>query len=199
MEILLAQGAEAHIYLKNTIVRKVRSEKKYRIPEIDQRLRKARTLREAKILQKIYAFNFAPEYIGTNNKDTITMKYIQGQKLASCLEKTYCTHLGKVIGAHIKQLHDIGIIHGDLTTSNMILQKSNVFFIDYGLSFFSEKVEDKAVDLHVLREALEAKHHTIAVAVFHAIITAYNDKEVLKKLEKVQKRGRNKEKKIVSI
>jgi Kae1-associated kinase Bud32 len=92
----------------------------------------------------------------------------------------------------------MGIIHGDLTTSNMILN-SEVFFIDFGLSFFSEKVEDKAVDLHLLRQALESKHYKVWEECFTAVRQGYegtaNDAElVLKRLEVVESRGRYKRK-----
>ena len=62
------------------------------------------------------------------------------------------------IGASIAKLHNANIIHGDLTTSNMIISKNKLYLIDFGLGFESHKAEDKAVDLHVLKEALEARH-----------------------------------------
>ena len=63
-----------------------------------------------------------------------------------------------LVGESIAKLHDSNIIHGDLTTSNMILKNKEVYFIDFGLGFQSHKIEDKAVDLHLLKQALEAKH-----------------------------------------
>ena len=91
-------------------------------------------------------------------------------------------------------LHNSAIIHGDLTTSNMILNKE-IYLIDFGLSFFSEKSEDKAVDLHLLKEALESKHYKIWEDAFKIVLEAYRKEakrasETLKRLEQVEKRGR---------
>jgi len=96
-------------------------------------------------------------------------------------------------------LHNEGIIHGDLTTSNMMVSEGEVFLIDFGLSFFSDKVEDKAVDLHLLRQAIESKHHTVYETAFAEVLKSYeenceNSKEVLKRFEIVESRGRNKAK-----
>ncbi|MEK6868309.1 MAG: lipopolysaccharide kinase InaA family protein, partial [Nanoarchaeota archaeon] len=127
------------------------------------------------------------------------IEYLNGKRLSECLEKESWAKIGKEIGKKIKQIHDKGIIHGDLTTSNLILKKSpmskanvEIFFIDFGLSFFSEKTEDKAVDLHVLEEALESKHYTISKKMFAAVKKAYNDPIILKRLQEVEGRGRNK-------
>jgi len=96
-------------------------------------------------------------------------------------------------------LHNHLIIHGDLTTSNMILNKE-IYFIDFGLSFFSEKAEDKAVDLHLLKEGLESKHYRIWEECFRCALEAYRKEankssETLKRLEIVEKRGRYRAKK----
>jgi Kae1-associated kinase Bud32 len=190
----IAQGAEATIYQKDNIVIKERPRKSYRSSIIDNKLRGSRTRREAKVLEKTHSLQFTPKLIKTNKKDTIEMEFIPGQKVACCLEERKYETIAKTIGKQIKALHTLGIIHGDLTTSNMILTNKNVdiFFIDFGLSFFSQKIEDKAVDLHVLSEALNAKHHTIANEVFTIIKDAYSDKDVLSRLEQVEMRGRNK-------
>ena len=96
-------------------------------------------------------------------------------------------------------MHNNNIIHGDLTTSNMILNKE-VFFIDFGLSFFSEKIEDKAVDLHLLKEALESKHSNIWERSYKAALDSYfkkavDGRQVLERIKIVEKRGRYKGKK----
>ena len=108
-------------------------------------------------------------------------------------------NLVKEIGEKIAVLHNNHIIHGDLTTSNMIFNEE-VYFIDFGLSFFSHKIEDKAVDLHLLKQALESKHYKIWEKAFKTALETYkknaeNSDEILKRLEKVEKRGRYKQKK----
>ena len=95
-------------------------------------------------------------------------------------------------------MHQQGIIHGDLTTSNMILSEKDkkVYFIDFGLAFHSIKTEDKAVDIHLLKEALQSKHFLIANEIWKEFVRVYGkqNKEVLERLEKVEKRGRYKQK-----
>ena len=188
---LIAQGAEAELYKNNNKIIKNRVQKSYRIKELDSSLRKSRTKREAKILQK--QFNFTPKLLKTNTT-SLEIEYIKGPKLACCLEKRDYKKIAKIIAKQIKALHKKDIIHGDLTTSNMILTEKNnkVIFIDFGLSFFSKKIEDKAVDLHLLEQALESKHHTISKEVFTIIKKTYNDEEVLNRLKQVEKRGKNK-------
>lgn len=188
---VLAIGAEAVLTLERGKVIKKRTQKKYRISAIDTRLRSSRTRREVKVLEKLHDLGFTPKVLFSDNEEIIEIEFLHGKKLADCLEQTDCVALGKEIGRKIKQLHDHGIIHGDLTTSNMIYSPP-VYFIDFGLSFFSQKIEDKAVDLHVLEEALESKHHRISKKVFAAVKEAYGDKDVLQRLLEVELRGRNK-------
>ncbi|MFH1850324.1 MAG: KEOPS complex kinase/ATPase Bud32 [archaeon] len=193
----IASGAEAVIYLDGNIV-KERIPKKYRIPEIDVPLRKSRTRREAKILDRLSKAGFpAPRPLGSDEKKmTISMDFIDGDKIRDILEKSSCRTLCSEIGKKVALLHNMGIIHGDLTTSNMIL-KGEVYFIDFGLGFFSEKIEDKAVDLHLLRQALESKHYTIWEEAFDSVLAGYkstaeNCPEILRRFQTVEARGRNK-------
>ena len=175
------------------------------------------------------------------------MPFINGKKLSEHLDnfplnkqKQICTQTGESIA----KLHDNDIIHGDLTTSNMIFvedlpahqssqidgdyvkekqnkkiipltnkkllcggggveldkSKSNfkIYFIDFGLGFISRKIEDKAVDLHLLKQALEAKHFKNWEILFENVIEGYKKypkyKEALERLKAVEKRGRYKEK-----
>jgi Kae1-associated kinase Bud32 len=189
----LTSGAEATIFLdKNQIIKK-RVKKNYRIEEIDSVLRKSRTRREAKILEKIPVK--APKILGTNKEDTIQMEFINGKKVRDVLDEN--VSLAEEIGTKVAKIHDEGIIHGDLTTSNMIL-KEEIYFIDFGLSFFSEKVEDKAVDIHLLKQALESKHHKVAKKAFEEFLKGYKKankfKEIMTRFKIVEERGRYKKK-----
>ena len=197
---LIAQGAESKLYLEKIKVVKDRFRKTYRIKEIDEKLRKFRTKREAKVLDKLQKINFStPELINNNERDTLEIKYIKGKLIKDKLNENNCIKLSKEIGEKIAILHNNNIIHGDLTTSNMILNKE-VFFIDFGLSFFSEKIEDKAVDLHLLKEALESKHSNIWERSYKAALDSYfkkavDGRQVLERIKIVEKRGRYKGKK----
>ena len=103
----------------------------------------------------------------------------------------------KQVGESIAKIHDADIIHGDLTTSNMILSNERVFFIDFGLGYISKKIEDKAVDLHLLKHALEAKHFKNWKILFEKFLEGYKkgkeSKKILERLTAVEKRGRYKE------
>ncbi|MBI3027167.1 Kae1-associated serine/threonine protein kinase [Candidatus Woesearchaeota archaeon] len=195
MKKLIAQGAEAKLFLEGNAILKNRFKKSYRIKEIDDKLRGFRTRREAKILKKLEAMNFpAPKLIKNDERENLVIEMIDGKLVKDILEKQHHTNLCSEIGKKISVLHNNGIIHGDLTTSNMIL-KTEIFFIDFGLSFFSNKAEDKAVDLHLLKEGLESKHYRIWQDCFKCAVDAYKKEakksaETLKRLEIVEKRGR---------
>ena len=198
---LMYQGAEAKLYLKDNKIIKDRFKKEYRIEQIDSKLRKSRTKREAKIFDKLSTINFpSPKLIVTDKKEKIVMEFIKGPKVRDILEEKDYKKLSEEIGKKIAILHNNDIIHGDLTTSNMILSKE-IYFIDFGLSYFSHKIEDKAVDLHLLKQALESKHYKVWEKCFDSAVKGYkkeckDSSEVFKRLETVEKRGRYKGKKI---
>ena len=197
---LISQGAEAKLFLEGDKVIKNRFTKSYRIKEIDQKLRSFRTRREAKILQKLESINFrSPRLISSDDKENIIIEKVSGNLLKDILEKSNYKKLCNEIGSKIAVLHNNSIIHGDLTTSNMIFN-NRVYFIDFGLSSFSEKAEDKAVDLHLLKEGLESKHYKIWEDCFKCALDVYkkeakNSSETLKRIEVVEKRGRYRAKK----
>jgi len=192
---IIQQGAEAIIIHNKDEVIKRRVSKGYRHPDLDKKLIKRRTKSEAKILDKTSEFANTPKPIITTSNG-ITMPYIEGKKLSEHLEKIDYKKICKEIGKQIGKIHDADMIHGDLTTSNMILDKQDkLFFIDFGLGFHSSRIEDKAVDLHLIRQALEAKHFSIYEDAWKAIKTNYSSKDkklILTQLEKVESRGRYK-------
>jgi TP53 regulating kinase and related kinases len=194
---LISRGAEAEIYLDKDKIIKKRIAKSYRIKELDSQLRKFRTKREAKIIQKLPKEIPHPELLNVNDTSmTIEMSLVKGEKVRDILDKnvSLCVDIGKKIAL----MHNAGIIHGDLTTSNMIYQ-DKLHFIDFGLSFFSEKVEDRAVDLHLLKQALESKHYRVFEEAFSLVMKGYKSesetfKEVKARFDQVELRGRNKAK-----
>mgnify|MGYP001561246109 CR=1 FL=1 len=193
---IICQGAEAILYQEKNKLIKHRIPKSYRIKEIDDKLRKFRTRREGKILEK--ASINVPKIFKIDDKDMkIEMEFIPGKLLKDILDDLSISERNKIckqIGEEISKLHEQSIIHGDLTTSNLIYYNKKIYFIDFGLSFFSHKIEDKAVDLHLLKQALESKHYKHFESTFKAILSAYKNKEVLSRLEIVEKRGRYKRK-----
>jgi len=193
---IISQGAEAFLFKQGNTVLKQRIIKSYRLPVLDEKLRKQRTKREIKSLEKALLLIPVPKVLSSSTYE-ITLEHIAGKKLSEHLDtlknaRTIC----KKIGIQLAKLHDANIIHGDLTTSNLILKEVErqglkdllilddsqepkvleepmvpyVVFIDFGLSFESSRAEDKAVDLHCLKEALEARHFKHAESFFKAVL-----------------------------
>ena len=200
---IIQQGAEAVIILSNNFIIKDRIKKSYRIKELDTKIRSRRTKSEAKLLEKASELINSPKSFfqpSIKNSTKLKMPFIDGKKLSDHLDnfplnkqKQICNQIGQ----DVAKLHDKNIIHGDLTTSNMILVESNkIFFIDFGLGFISHKFEDKAVDIHLLRQALEAKHFKNWEVLFKEVIKGYkaskDAEKTLNQLIKVEKRGRYK-------
>jgi len=201
MENIVATGAEAVLIHKDSKLIKRRIKKSYRLPIIDEKLRKTRTKKESKLLEKASNLIPVPKIIKVSDESKeIEMEFIEGKKLSTHLDNLpNAIEICKTIGNQIAILHDNNIIHGDLTTSNMILSNKDnkVYFIDFGLGFESKKIEDKAVDLHLIKQALEAKHYLNYQKFFEAILDGYKASKhhamVLNRLKKVELRGRYKQ------
>lgn len=209
---ILNQGAEAVIERRGNEIIKKRIEKSYRIKEIDDKIRKLRTRSEARILEKASKIISVPKVLKVDeNTKEIIMENINGTRLSDSLDtfdlqkqKDIC----EKIGESISKLHNENIIHGDLTLSNMIYENNmknpekrgdiEVFFIDFGLGFISAKIEDRAVDLHLLSEALEAGFAKNRETLFDSVKEGYSKdyqdaKLVLERFKAVEKRGRYKQ------
>jgi len=202
---LIQEGAEAKIYLKNNLILKERSKKKYRHPIIDLQIRKRRTKHEAKLLYKAKVAKInVPKVFNINkkleptDKFNLQIEYLDGDKLSDTLnkysqEKQFSTM--QKLGRQVALMHSNNIIHSDLTTSNTILKENKVYLIDFGLGYISPKTEDKAVDLHLIKQALEAKHFQNHKQLFENFLKSYKFKEsqkIIERLEIVEKRGRYK-------
>ena len=197
---LIAQGAEAKIILSKDIVTKDRISKSYRIPELDKKIRKSRTKAETKLLTKAAKIINSPIPETSKEIHKIKMPFIDGKKLSDHLDKfplKQQKQICKQIGEDVAKLHDAEIIHGDLTTSNMVLKDNKIFFIDFGLGYISHKFEDKAVDIHLFKQALEAKHFRNWEVLFKEFEKGYSkskdSKIVFERLKAVEKRGRYKD------
>ncbi|MCB9359587.1 Kae1-associated serine/threonine protein kinase [Candidatus Woesearchaeota archaeon] len=197
----IAKGAEAEIFDAGDVVIKRRMPKGYRIVDIDLPLRRFRTKREAKVISRLHDIGIkVPKVVLLDVENTeLHLTKIAGDKLRDKLNTNNYPVFCRMLGKDIANMHDADIIHGDLTTSNMIVEKKTdvLYYIDFGLSFFSSKIEDKAVDLHLLRQALESKHNRLWQKAFDAFVKCYgkhsrNATEILLRLEKVESRGRNK-------
>ncbi len=201
---LIKQGAEAKLFLTKLndqeVIIKDRIKKEYRIKQIDKKIRKSRTSQESNLLIQAKRFGVStPKIFEVDKKEyKIVMEYIDGERIKEFLNgsdkktiKNVCFEIGRSIG----KLHSTGIIHGDLTTSNMILKGESIYFIDFGLGFFSRKIEDQGTDLMLLQEALKSTHFKIMDICWNETIKGYKSvynkaKEVIKKVEEIKKRAR---------
>jgi Kae1-associated kinase Bud32 len=206
-EKIIGRGAEALLVHKDNKLVKKRIKKGYRHEKLDLMLRVNRTRREAKLLEKASCVINVPKVKAIDGmrkkafepETEIEMEFIDGKLLSQHLDKFPLAKSLKIcekIGESAAKLHDQDIVHGDLTTSNMIFKQDRVYFIDFGLGFYSARAEDKAVDMHLLKEALEAKHFKHWHEYFKSVVEGYkiskNYAAVLERLKKVESRGRYK-------
>jgi TP53 regulating kinase-like protein len=199
MEII-KRGAEAILYLQDENLVKERIKKSYRLPQIDIELRKNRTKKEAKLISEARRCGIStPRIISVDEKNNkILMDFIDGKRLKEFLNETNDENRRKVaedIGKSVGLLHKHGIIHGDLTTSNMILKNNKIYFIDFGLGEFSKRIETLAIDLSVLKEAFKSTHFKHLNLLWDSFIKGYkqtndNFNKVLETLDNIEKRGR---------
>jgi len=184
------KGAEAVLTLQRGQLVKERVEKKYRIKELDERIRKSRTTREPRLLASAKKAGVpTPDvYEVPERQYKIIMEYVDGNPLYKELE-TY-PRLAVKVGALVRTLHDNDIIHGDLTTSNMIVNGNKIYFIDFGLGGISKKLEDKATDLLLFKKALNANHSAKFEQLWKMFQEGYGESEVLDRLKVAETRGR---------
>ncbi|MEM7819648.1 MAG: KEOPS complex kinase/ATPase Bud32 [Candidatus Aenigmatarchaeota archaeon] len=203
----IARGAEAILYKENKKLIKERIMKSYRIKEIDEKLRRRRTRIEANLIRKARSTGIKVPQILEEEEFKIKMEYIDGKRVKDILNNNNYAEICQEIGKSIALLHNFDIIHGDLTTSNMIIKyKKNIgiqeksfdiYFIDFGLGFISKRIEDKATDLFLLHEALESTHFDIFKKAWKIILKAYSKnyvdaEKVINVLNKIEKRRRYK-------
>lgn len=209
-EKLIRKGAEANLYygrwFGKEAIFKHRLPKKYRLEELDKRIRTKRTLNEARALIKVknYGLNCPQVYEIDVDSSTIVMKYIKGVTLKDILEQLNNINkikLFKKIGIFIAKLHEKGHIHGDITTSNMIItDKEELFLIDFGLHDYSDSIEDKSVDLHLFKRVLISSHGKIYETCYGAFLEGYKEEyrkakldesnAIIKNIDAIETRGR---------
>ena len=196
---LLKRGAEADIYVTEWFgrpaVMKTRHPKPYRNPDLDVRLRRRRTVREASMLHVVKSLGiYAPlVYFVDTNHHAIIMERIAGTPVHSLPPADipgHCREMGRVAGL----LHSAGIMHGDLTTSNFI-SGERLFLIDMGLSRRTSKPEDWAVDMRLIKEILGSAHAEVLEASWKALVSGYAQTmpahaEILKLVARIESRGR---------
>lgn len=216
----MQQGAEARVYictyLGRPAIMKERFVKKYRHPVLDEKLNRVRMRNELKGLVKSKELGIgAPAvFFIDSDRNRIIMERIDGCTAKAWIESrrleedgsaqfvTETLEFGKIVGEAVGKMHLSNIIHGDLTTSNIILKDGDFkrpYFIDFGLCALGKiSPEDKGVDLYVLERAMISTHID-SEEMFASVLSGYqsvNSKQgaaVLKKLDEIRLRGRKRD------
>ena len=203
---VIAKGAEADLILDpdwngRMALIKRRGEKRYRHPQIDRQVRRFRTLHEADIIHRAKEAGVPTPLIYQVDVDraSIVMEYVEGKKvrdIVNALGDDENRELFRIIGFEAGRLHGAGLIHGDLTTSNMIRVADRVVFIDFGLGEISRETEKRGVDVNLMRRMLASTHFTRQVMLFDAFKDGYRKAmgpeadEVLVRVDEIARRGR---------
>ena len=180
---LIRKGAEANLYegywFGKKAILKHRIEKKYREKTLDSNIRTMRTLNEGRALIKVKeeGINVPQVYDIDTENALIIMKFIKGQKLKDLMSELIISDKTQIyhnIGKQVALLHINGHIHGDITTSNLIITDNcQVFLIDFGLHEYSDSIEDKSVDLHLFKRVLISSHGSDFKLCFNAFLEGY--------------------------
>lgn len=204
---LIKKGAEASLYLAEwhgrKVIMKKRLPKKYRPPKLDDSIRTYRTIHEPQLMHEAKKAGVTTPtiFLVDIGNATIIMEFIIGKQVKQVLTEAskkdrqlLCFQIGELIG----RLHKNGIIHGDLTTSNMILDnEGKIFIVDFGLGEKRSELEARGVDLHLMKRALQSTHFRFAEECFGAVMEGYSEivgnesmKEIMGKIKEIERRGR---------
>jgi len=205
--LLIKKGAEAHLYSADwhgrRVIMKRRLPKEYRPSKLDKQIRTYRTIHEPQLMHEAKKAGVpTPTIFLVDVKEAvIIMEFIEGKQVKQLLgnatkneRQSLCLKIGELIG----RLHGYGIIHGDLTTSNMILDREGkIFFVDFGLGEKTKELEARGVDLHLMKRALQSTHFRFTEECFDAVIMGYSKvlgaetvKNILDKIREIERRGR---------
>eukprot|EP00096_Caligus_rogercresseyi_P005198 TRINITY_DN2021_c0_g1_i1.p1 TRINITY_DN2021_c0_g1~~TRINITY_DN2021_c0_g1_i1.p1 ORF type:complete len:224 (+),score=67.83 TRINITY_DN2021_c0_g1_i1:466-1137(+) len=210
---LFQQGAESRLYLGTFLGRdaiiKHRFSKKYRHPSLDSRLIKEHNKAEIRCLIRCMNAGIPTPGIMYSEESYIVLEYLKGalrardvvEKLLKEKDEAGLRKLALQMGSVIGRLHRNNIVHGDLTSSNILVEECGksewgIFLIDFGLGSLEGSLEDKGVDIYVLERALLSTHPQYTEELFKVILEGYKAEggkggnEVMKKYEEVRLRGR---------
>lgn len=205
MAELIQRGAEALLtrgeWFGARAVYKTRLPKGYRHPELDTTLRRRRTLREAALLHRAKLAGVpTPTILFVDpERAEIVMEYIEGRRAKEVLEEGGhdAEWVAREMGRHLARLHRAQIIHGDPTTSNFIVSGRRLVLLDFGLAFHSSRLEDRAVDLHLVKEIFTSAHATRASHLFELVLAGYGAvagegevRALARQIEDIERRGR---------
>ncbi|HEX2014604.1 MAG TPA: KEOPS complex kinase/ATPase Bud32, partial [Nitrososphaera sp.] len=168
--------------------------KPYRNRSLDSAIRKHRTIHEAKFISDAKSAGVLSPFIYFVDpvNAEIIMEFIEGRNVRETVTPALCSRIGRYAG----MLHAVNIIHGDLTTSNFIVNRNRLVIIDFGLAFYSERTEDAATDVRLIKAVFASAHVKVTHAFDH-FIAGYSNvlgekktKMVLRNVAEIEQRGR---------
>jgi N6-L-threonylcarbamoyladenine synthase/protein kinase Bud32 len=192
---MLDNGAEAVVYLEEghegkKVLVKERVPKAYRHPQIDEVIRKERNRTEARLMSEARRSGVSTPIIYDVEDFKLKMQYIEGVPIKYLINPEISENVGELVG----KLHSSGIVHGDLTTSNILLAGERLYLLDFGLAYFDKGLEARGVDVHVLFQTFESTHstHETLIEAFKKGYqsTFIDSADVLKRVEEIKKRAR---------
>jgi len=212
---MIAQGAEGRVFavtfLNRPAIVKQRFKKTYRHPTLDAKITRARLVGETRALVRARRLGVPTPslFYVDKRQNAIYMERVPGRPLKALIREGMSDEdmeeVGRQVGKHVAAMHDGGLIHGDLTTSNILVTRREgeggeggdasprVVLIDFGLASNSIVPEDKGVDLYVLERAITVTH--AASKLFEAVMREYKTASGLwsasfNKFAEVRMRGR---------
>ncbi len=186
--IKIGEGAEATIYLETAygreIVIKSRKPKGYRIKELDGRIRRQRTRKEAKLMKRAADSGISVPRVMAVGQTVILMEKIEGKLLNDTkITKSQARAIGEILA----KLHNSGIAHGDFTPANIMYGRKKIYLMDFGLSEYTESNEEKALDILLMKRRLPGSTYP---AFIKSYSTAKSSKQILVRLAEIEERGR---------
>lgn len=199
-QLLMKKGAEADIYVTEwagrKAISKLRVPKPYRHSELDSYIRKHRTMQEANLMSAAKKAGVTAPFIyfvDPKNAEII-MEFVEGRSAREVVSLSLCREIGR----YSAMLHLNGIIHGDLTTSNFIKSETSgrLVLLDFGLAYYSDRVEDAATDIRLIKEIFGSAHVGTKGA-FESFVKGYasvagkkRTDRILKNVLEIERRGR---------
>jgi len=198
----LAVGAEARLYRCTVLgVIKVREPKPFMMQHIDAKLRARRTKVEARALLDAMKLGIRVPHVlwVDTDRGLLVMEFVEGRVLREALrdacDRDACRYL-EILGEYLAKLHSAGIVHGDPTTSNLILSPSGeLYLIDFGLAEYTSLIDDYAIDIHIAFRAIESTHFDRESVLKKCLVDGYsrymsNASVVLRKVSEIRSMGR---------
>lgn len=181
---------------------KVRKPLRYRLPVLDDAIRRQRTLREAEMIHQAKKAGVEVPFLYDVELPaaTLVMEYVRGDRLKEVVDTISANELDGIFldfGRDVARLHSAGLMHGDLTTANVVRHDRGLVLVDFGLAVHTTRVEDHAVDLRLIKETLVGAHPRISAKALEALLRGYGkgvgsarSRTVLKQLQNIERRGR---------